>query len=219
MARKSALSPKQRRFKAALKVAARDKYGRIIIDSLPKEFRDMQRKLSAKWKRRNKRAHIPAVDPKVYLHKYYPWSYRDYIPTLYLQGFYSEEYAKKRYLKLYGPDALKYVKFIKGKDALEREFAIGKNVYINGKWIAPKGKLMHPKDVLYRKSTKSYNEKVKKAIKLKRDSARNEKALINYNSGLTYNEFANTYIEPEKRVRIQAVRQINEQRKKNLYEE
>lgn len=216
MAKKDKLS----KYRKAAKLAARDKHGQIDRESLPASVRETYDKLHRKYQRRTERARISNTDPKVYLHKYYPWSYRDYVPTLYLQGFYSVDYAKRRYLKIYGPDALKHVKFISGKDALEKEFAIGKNLYINGTWIKPKGLLSLPKDVRYRRNHKSYREKIKREIQAKKDAKQRERLLIAANDALTYgDETTYSRIEPEKRTRVQKVRKANEERKKNLYEE
>ena len=119
-------------YKAAVK--KNPKYGgHIVIDLLPEHLRDYAKEVLKKRKEQYRKTRvIGKLDKKVYLYKYYPWCYRDYKPTLVLQGWYSVKAAKEKYLQFYGPHALKYVKFIRGKDAVEKEFSIGKTLYING---------------------------------------------------------------------------------------
>lgn len=94
------------------------------------------------------------LDDRIYINKYYPWCYKNYIPTLALQGWYNRSEAKKLYKLFYGPNALKHVRFIKGKKAIEKNFSIGKTVYIDGMWRQVKNKLFFSTDHLCYKGTR-----------------------------------------------------------------
>lgn len=74
------------------------------------------------------------MDVKIYLHKWYPWSYNyKGEPAVVLQGFYSLKAARQRFLIYYGRENLRSVHWIKGKTALEKKFVIGKSLLIGGK--------------------------------------------------------------------------------------
>lgn len=133
---------KKDRFRQVIKRIKHDTSGRTIIESIPIKYRKRYLEKQKKSRKHSRRRGllIRAYDPRVYLFKYYPWCYKSYIPTLVLQGWYSVEIARKAYKRVYGKNSLKYVRFIRGKEALERDFAIGKNLYINGNWVTALGK-------------------------------------------------------------------------------
>lgn len=110
--------------------------GKYLEDEIPdSEVQEKLLKKRAKNKAEQKLQHsVWDLDTRIFIHKYYPWSYRDYIPTLILQGWYSKEKAKRVYRKIFGPHALDHVKFISGKGALERNFSVGISLYINNHW-------------------------------------------------------------------------------------
>ena len=81
-----------------------------------------------------------ALDSRVFIHKWYPWSYWGYKPRMVLQGWYNLDLAKQKYADTYGKDNLRHVKWVKGKEALERGFNVGKRLYIGGKWRAIRNK-------------------------------------------------------------------------------
>ena len=84
------------------------------------------------------------LDDRIYLNKYYPWCYKNYIPTVALQGWYNRKEAKQIYKLFYGPTALKHIRFIKGRNAIAKNFSIGKTVYIDGMWRPVKNKEFTP---------------------------------------------------------------------------
>lgn len=159
------------------------------------------------------------LDNKVYIHKYYPWCYENYKPSLVLQGWYSEENAKKAYLKVYGPKSLNYVKFIRGKEAIERGFLITYHLYINGKWryICGKHTMYHCSGDRLRLQTKVKLVDNAKGANghLKRHSLENE--ILYFNNGSNGEVILKD--TTNKKVRLQATQAANNRRKKDLYEE
>ena len=209
------MATKKHKARQMLKYAPRHK-GVIQEEELPPIARDyiVKYRQLAKKRRRAIKA-VWDLDTKVWLHKYYPWSYNNYLPTLVLQGWYNENKAKKAYLRVYGPEALRYVKFIKGKDALERDFKVGHNLYINGRWryIPGKSSMMPNK---YGNNTK---DTITKRIPgstthLKRKNL--DRELPYYHNGSREIIFEN---KPIKTARLQKSRKIDTERKKDLYEE
>jgi len=80
------------------------------------------------------------MDKRIFIHKWYPWSYWSYKPRLVLQGWYNLDLAKQKYIDTYGKENIRHVKWVKGKEAIERDFAIGKRLYIGGKWVSVRNK-------------------------------------------------------------------------------
>lgn len=169
------------------------------------------------------------LDPKVYLHKYYPWCYKNYIPTLVLQGWYNVNFAKKYYIKNYGPDALKFIKFIRGKEALQREFDVGRSLYINGRWVLITDKLPNSIEARLINSTGRWKEFNKSAALHARDKDKNispeilEKILIKSIKRVNYGKRETlcpiSKVNPKKRLDLQEIRKTRFQRQKDFYEE
>ena len=180
-------------------------------------FRSKRRKYQAKI--RQKYNPYFSLDTKIYIHKWYPWCYENYKPSLVLQGWYSEEKAKKAYLRVYGPKSLKYVKFIKGREALEKGFHITYHLYINGHW-----RPIYGKHTMYHCSGEPLTPTTKKHLvnrmpgatgHLKRQKLETE---IQYFNNGTNGEtiLKDTSI---KKVRLQATQAAFNRGKKSLYEE
>ena len=137
----------KRKSKRKRKLTLEERY-REIMSTVPKlkgkylegEITDVEVKSKLLQRRLKNKANqdlqhsVWDLDTQIFIHKYYPWSYKDYIPTLILQGWYSEKKAKKVYKKIFGPHALDHIKFISGKRALERNFSVGISLYINNHW-------------------------------------------------------------------------------------
>ena len=98
------------------------------------------------------------LDDRIYLNKYYPWCYKNYIPTVALQGWYNRKEAKQIYKLFYGPTALKHIRFIKGRNAIAKNFSIGKTVYIDGMWRPVKNKEFTPFSMYFKHE---YNKRVR----------------------------------------------------------
>lgn len=203
---------KDYRFTKSRKEAPRIK-GKIVESELSR--RAKRYLLASRKRHKEKREKVKAVwvlDSKIWLHKYYPWCYNEYLPTLVLQGWYNEDKAKKAYLRIYGPEALKYVKFIKGKDAVEREFKIGHNLYINGRWRYIPGKSsMLPSKYGECKS------QVTKLIPGRNTNAKRKNLdteIPYYQNGSQEIIFENKSI---KKARLQKVSSLKNERKKELY--
>lgn len=168
---------------------------------------------------------IAGVDLKIYLYKWYPWSYKNYIPTLVLQGWYNLSSARKFYLKKYGPDSLKYIKFSKGKTILESgDFKVGKSLYINGKWIVVNSKRYTPeedKQKVLHQGWKSFQfkQEMMKSLK-KRTRGHNDR--VYFDQDIIYFQHERTTIpknSKKENLKLQKVQETKSQRKKTLFEE
>ena len=200
-------------------------YKRFIDGKLTEEelliALDKKHKRSKAHRERYNRTLNPyfSLDNKIYIHKYYPWCYENYKPALVLQGWYSEQKAKKAYLRVYGPKSLKYVKFISGREALEKGFHVTYHLYINGKW-----RPIYGKHTMYHCSGEPLDYAVKRTLinrakgttgHLKRQSLETE---IQYFNNGTNGE---TILKDtsNKKVRLQATQAANNRGKKDLYED
>ena len=198
---------------------------RIVLETVPDFVRDhLVYMRNAKKKMRNRLSVLRALDDKLYFHKYYPWCYKNYKPTVVYQGWYNVEYAKKKYLEEYGPDALKYVKFINGKKAIELGFETGESLYINGRWRLIRNKNFRPADyrLLNRKGT--YLRALASVIPQdKRLTSRNkENRLIKQMKYYQYGKkkVGHLYkVRDKKRSKLQEIREAKYTREKNFYEE
>lgn len=168
---------------------------------------------------------IAGVDIKIYLYKWYPWSYKNYIPTLVLQGWYDLNRAKRFFLNKYGPDALKYVKFSKGKSILESgDFKVGKTLYINGMWRLVSSKRYVPPETGPKAQGHSwaalkFKQNLMKDLK-KRTRGHNDR--VHYDKEIICYQHERTPIQPntkKENTKLQKVQQVRQQRKKNLFEE
>ncbi len=185
-----------------------------------------KRRLRKKQQEYQKRfQQIAGVDQKIYLYKWYPWSYKNYIPTLVLQGWYDVNRAKRFFLNKYGPDALKYVKFSKGKAILEsQDFKVGKTLYINGMWRVVNSKTYIPPEDKPRAQGHSWNTlKIKHSImanQKKRTRGHNDRVKFDYD--IIYYQHERVPIRQntkKENTKLQKVQQTRQQRKKTLFEE
>ena len=167
------------------------------------------------------------LDDRIYLNKYYPWCYKNYIPTVALQGWYNRKEAKQIYKLFYGPTALKHIRFIKGRNAIAKNFSIGKTVYIDGMWRPVKNKEFCSSNLV--KKT-AYLDRVKEkrvtgetimmsgAVGKKRK----EKILIQQVKGKLGDHGMSRIIpkvKHKKKLRVSKIQEIIQARKTSLYEE
>lgn len=198
--------------------------GKVDLDSLPEEFHSyyLERQKRKQYYRRFRRS-IKDKDRKIYLHKWYPWSYnRNGQPSLVLQGFYSIKIARKRFVTYYGKEACKSIHWIKGKGALEREFLIGRTLRIGGRYKPPISKILltenfnnhisRAKDILGKEISK------KKGLKSKAKEGYLLKLVGQLNYGTKEYRTA-TKLIPEKQIQLSKAKSIKAKRKKTLYEE
>ena len=151
--------------------------GEIIVSDLSNGARQYLKKRRRLYSISKEKAYVSRYDKRLYYNKWYPWCYKGDIPTVYPQGFYELWYPKQKLLLTYGPNALEHIKWIKGIDAVEKDFAIGKSLFINGSWVTNIGRIYYPPEIAYNKNHKSYRKKIKKA--LSKGSARDiEKSLV-----------------------------------------
>lgn len=203
----------------------------IIKESLPPFLHKVleekrKRRLASKLDRCRK---WNLLDPKVYIHKWYPWCYKNYIPTMVLQGWYDVKFAKKYYIKNYGPDALKHVKFVRGSEALQREFDIGISLYINYKWVRITDKLPISTEARLINRTgrwKTMNKQDALSLRDKKKYVRPEKleqVFIKSTKIATYGKRSTLHYIPKisakKRLDLQEIRKTKFQRQKEFYEE
>lgn len=204
----------KKRYKKALKDALR--IGReVVIDSLPEDLREYHKEVLKK--REKKKVSLSTMDRMINIKKYYPWSYRNMVPTLVLQGWYDLKLAKKRYRKYYGKDALKYVHWIKGDEALARDFKIGSSLLIGDSFKRIQTKFFFTHATRLTKTRKSFKRKLVKKMKA-HDASERERGMIeaclNYGNKLLVDENTSSY----KKTRIQNLRQAQLEAKKDLYE-
>lgn len=198
---------------------------KVVIDAIPYELRSWFKNKQKKClqKKSIKYRMIKSLDDRIYLHKWYPWSYKGYQPQLVLMGWYSVKRAKKIMLAKFGKDALKDVKFVKGKEALERGFTVGPSLYINGKWEMFKLKMAIPKhtrEVGSRNTIKirvfGYEDPKERGTNPLRKERMLEKNHDTYEYG--FRDYI-PKVKPKKRIRIQASKKVELKREKSLYEE
>lgn len=203
-------------FAEGLKIARRKAVkinGKLDLNSLPVKYRKYIAQV--RRNRRKRKALSPTVklDKQVYLKKYYPWSYKDYIPTLVLQGWYEPELAKKKYYLVYGPHALDHVKFIRGDEAIARNFAIGKSLYINGQWRTVRNKVMRGR---YQGSGSAQRRLYKNLGK--HSSRRKEEIMHKRWDRYRYGQEYIPYTERKEGIKLSKIQEVNEGRKEYVYE-
>ena len=211
------------RYRECLKEATRIN-GVVDPDSLPPDVRAyfLEKKRRREYHRRFGKV-IKERDIKIYLHKWYPWSYNyKGEPAVVLQGFYSLKAARKRFLTYYGRENLKSVHWIKGKTALEKKFVIGQSLLIGGKRKKPISKVLLTE--AYRNSKDSAKRELgKRLARKKRLSSQNkEKYFLNLVDKFNYGaKEYRTVLKPipEKLVKLSKAKEIESKRKKALYEE
>lgn len=166
------------------------------------------------------------LDDRIYLNKYYPWCYKNYIPTVALQGWYNRKEAKQIYKLFYGPTALKHIRFIKGRNAIAKNFSIGKTVYIDGRWRPVKNKEFTPVSIFYKREfIKRRREKSITGRSIIESGAvgkkRKEKILIQEVKA-KLGGYGISRIVPKvkhkKKLRVSKVQEIIQERKNSLYE-
>lgn len=166
------------------------------------------------------------LDDRIYLNKYYPWCYKNYIPTVALQGWYNRKEAKQIYKLFYGPTALKHIRFIKGRNAIAKNFSIGKTVYIDGRWRPVKNKEFTPVSIFYKWGfIKRRREKSITGRSIIESGAvgkkRKEKILIQEVKA-KLGHYGISRIVPKvkhkKKLRVSKVQEIIQERKNSLYE-
>lgn len=166
------------------------------------------------------------LDDRIYLNKYYPWCYKNYIPTVALQGWYNRKEAKQIYKLFYGPTALKHIRFIKGRNAIAKNFSIGKTVYIDGRWRPVKNKEFTPVSIIYKRDfIKRKREKSITGRSIIESGAvgkkRKEKILIQEVKA-KLGDYGISRIIPKvkhkKKLRVSKVQEIIQERKNSLYE-
>lgn len=198
--------------------------GAIDPDSLPPDVRAyfLEKKRRADFHRRHGKI-IREKDVKIYLHKWYPWSYNlQGEPAVVLQGFYSLKAARKRFLTYYGRENIRTVHWIKGKTALEKNFVTGTTLLIGGKRKKPISKILLTE--AYRNSKSSAQRAIGKRLARKKrlGSQRKEKYFVDLVEKLNYG--AKEYRSllkpvPEKLVKLSKAKEIESKRKKALYQE
>jgi len=189
--------------------------GKVVTDTLPKEYRDKILNYRAQGKLTTKQANLLLkLDKCIYIHKYYPWSYENYIPALVLQGWYDARVAKRAYLRIYGPNALKHVQFIQGKEAIEKGFKIVGHLYINYRWrpIPGKHSMFPTKFGMKSLKLKLFDIIPGATLAIKKRNLENE--LDYLHAGSREIIFSDKQI---KAARLQKVRSLKQQRAKDLY--
>lgn len=198
--------------------------GSIDPDSLPPDVRTyfLEKKRRADFHRRHGKF-IREMDIKVYLNKWYPWSYNyKGEPALVLQGFYSLKAARKRFLTYYGRGNIQSVHWIKGKTALEKGFVIGKSLLIGGKRKKPISKILLTE--AYRNSKSSAQRTLGKRLSKKKrlSSQQKEKYFVDLVEKFNYGtKEYRTLLKavPEKLVKLSKAKENESKRKKALYKE
>lgn len=167
---------------------------------------------------------IAGVDRKIYLYKWYPWSYKNYIPTLVLQGWYDLNRAKRFFINKYGPEALKYVKFSKGKSILEsQDFKVGKTLYINGMWRLVSSKIYIPPEDKANVQGHSWNRlKMKHSIMANtKKRTRGHTDRVKFDQDIIYYQHERVPIQKATRkeeLKLQKIQQVKQHRKETLFE-
>ena len=222
-------NPNRKKFSRDSKYFLRDDHGKIIDKDLPPRYKAIikaRKVLRSKRTLVRNKSLIRTKDDKVYLNKYYPWCYKNFKPTMVLQGWYDRKSAKIIYKLLYGPDALKYVRFIKGKKALERGFDTGRTLYINGRWELVRKKVIVPRELLgelgrLTNSRRVFSRNIMRGINPDLPNYKKEKILVDqvqkaFGGG---KDIIIPKIGRKKIIKLQEVQKIIETRKKSLYEE
>ena len=159
--------------------------------------------------RRGKRDTPLKQDTRIYLHKYYPWSWKDYQPTLVLQGWYNLKKAKLAYRKRFGQDVFQQVKFVKGRKAILEGFKIGRTLFINNRWITVGSKY----SMMGWGVNKPLRRMVVNSIKTKKDVD----DIISYYQNERTSRRTIYKIDSLKKSRLQKRKEIDNERKKDLY--
>lgn len=213
--------PKLKAKYQAAKESARDpETGEINVKLMPRRFRTCRKKeakINAKDKKKDR---VRSFDEKIYVSKWYPYSYRDAVPMLVLQGFYSIKYARLKFQYVHGLGALKDIKFIKGKTAIERGFEINANktLFINGKWRLVTAKWVKPPEAQLT-GKRSYRRIIKRAM-VGKTAQQQEKELMDIVKRLIYARQQSVKAPSyEAGPKLQKIQEANRKRKEAFLEE
>lgn len=181
--------------------------------------RRKQRRLQRRFKQ------IAGVDIKIWLHKWYPWSYKNYVPTLVLQGWYDVSKAKEYFINKYGPNALKHIHFSKGKHIMEAGgFQVGYSLYINGKFIVVNSKIYVPVEAKAESVGHSFNrwDFKQQSMSTLKKRTRGHNDRVAYDKEVLYyakdRKLPVQKLKKKEELRLQKVQEINRERKKTLFE-
>lgn len=215
-------------YSKAMKSAIKD--GRsYILETVPVEFRwYVLYKRKARREGKRFKYKIRAYDKRIYVNKFYPYSYHNLEPVLVLTGWFSRKNAKLLYDTWYGKSWGETVKFVKGKKAIQLGFKIGRSLYINGKYRTPKSKLTVLKSYKYNNNKKSYrwniisdlvesnySDKEKEDIIVKRVLDKYE----THQCDIPTKEIGfNPEITKDEKLKLPKIQKIKQIRKKDLYE-
>lgn len=186
---------------------------RSILDGIPEELHEYAKSYHSRRAKKRKRKNqlVKWLDDKVYIHKWYPWSYWGYRPRLVLQGWYNLKLGKKFYKDTYGKDNLRHIKWIKGREALERNFRIGKRLFIGGMWVQVRSKTYFRaiafKNYLYKTVTTKSNPFIEsKVLKISNTIIDEKRVTIRSNKS-------------KKRSKLPLLQKVKQDRAKDLYTE
>lgn len=221
---------KAKYFRRAVRKYALYDGSEIVLESLPKKAQEILLEKRAKAQANKSKFYIRRsnrfkfFDARIYAHKYYPWCYKNDIPTLVLQGWYDPKVAEKKYLDFYGPKALHYIRFIKGSEALKLGFfEIGYNLYINKRWLPAKNPLFIPREARINYSRKGYKRKQLRVLKNYKylTAKQRDRKLRKQLDYIQYGRSVSDISKPssEKRFKLSAIQKAEFQRQKDLYEE
>lgn len=186
-------------------------HGKIIVDEIiDPTYKEMLLSKRRRQKIRGEKRNTPLKsDTRIYLHKYYPWSWKDYQPTLVLQGWYNLKKAKLAYRKRFGPDVFQQVKFVKGRKAILEGFKIGRTLFINNRWITIGSKY----SMMGWGVNKPLRRMVVNSIKTKKDVD----DIISYYQNERTSRRTIYKTDSIKKSRLQKRKEIDNERKKDLY--
>lgn len=217
-----------RMYSEAMKSAIKDGNS-YVLETVPEEFRWYV--LYKRKSRRNRdrfKYKIRACDKRIYVNKFYPYSYHNLEPVLVLTGWFSRKNAKLLYDTWYGKSWRETVKFIKGKKAIQLGFKIGKSLYINGRYRKPKTKLSVLKSYKYSNNKKSYRWNIISDICKENYSDKEKENIIvkrvldkyeTHQCDIPTKEIrVNPKITKDEKLKLPKIQEIKQIRKKDLYE-
>lgn len=187
--------------------------GKIDLNSLPPKYRSYLKRKRERARKYYQKTPTVRLDTKIYVNKWYPWCYKDYKPTLVLQGWFKPKEAKEKYYLTYGPHALDHIKFIQGGEAIARGFEIGQSLYINGQWRVVRNKVMAPRY----QTTLSSQIRVYKNLG-KHSSRRKEEIMNKRWKHYRYGQDYIPYTERKEGIKLSEIQKTIRARKAYVYE-